>query len=187
MTPLIHADGVFTHSQDTPHFVADGEKESVSAIVLRAFCPEDSEAFRQLNEAWITRWFALEAEDVAILGDPQAHILEHGGQIVVAASGAEVVGCFALLPTRPGVLRLIRMTVLESYRGRGVGRMLLQRAIELARMAKAVKLVLETSGRLESAVHLYESAGFQRIPPEPGAPLPLSRADIFMELPLSYG
>jgi len=158
-----------------------------SEVTVRAYRPEDAKDFRELNEAWITRWFALEGEDVAVLGDPEEHILRPGGQIFVAAADSQVIGCFALLPTRPGVLRLIRMTVHETYRGRGVGRKLLEHAIAIARASRADKLVLETSGKLESAVHLYESAGFHRIAPDAGGQSPLSRADIFMEMPLSYG
>jgi ribosomal protein S18 acetylase RimI-like enzyme len=180
MTPLTLADRFGA--------AAESQSNSISSeVTVRAYRPEDAKDFRELNEAWITRWFALETEDVALLGDPEEHILRRGGQIFVAAAGLQVIGCFALLPTQPGVLRLIRMTVHETYRGRGVGRKLLEHAIAIARASRVDKLVLETSSKLESAVRLYESAGFHRIAPDPGGPSPLSRADIFMEMPLSYG
>jgi putative acetyltransferase len=178
MTPLKLADRLETDSGAAP---GTGE------VTVRAYRHADAKDFRELNEAWITRWFALEAEDIALLGDPEAHILRRGGQIFVAAAGLKVVGCFAVLPTLSGVLRLIRMTVLETYRGRGIGRKLLEHAITIARASRAQKLVLETSSKLESAVHLYKSAGFHTIAPEPGGPSTLLRADMFMEMPLSYG
>jgi hypothetical protein len=53
-------------------------------VLIRAFRPGDELAFRQLNEAWITRFFVLEAKDKATLGDPQKHILQPGGQILFA-------------------------------------------------------------------------------------------------------
>lgn len=165
----------------------DPTRSNSSEVTIRDYRPEDAKAFRELNEAWITRWFALEEEDIALLGDPEAHILQRGGQIFVAAAGPRVVGCFALLPTQPGILRLIRMTVDETYRGQGIGRNLLDHAIAVARGLRADKLVLETSSKLESAVHLYESVGFHRITPSHDDQGPLSRADIFMELSLSYG
>ena len=161
-------------------------KSGDARIVLRAFRPEDAEAFRRLNEAWILRWFVLEPEDVAMLEDPQTHILDRGGRIFVAECNHAVVGCFALLPWQHGVLRLIRMTVREDVRGHGVGRMLLEHAVATAREMRAPKLVLETSTKLESAVHLYQSVGFERITLDPNEPVPLARADVYMELPLRY-
>ena len=45
----------------------------------------------------------------------------------------------------------------------------------------ATLLTLATSRKLANAIHLYESIGFQHIPPEPS---PYSRADVFMEMSL---
>ncbi len=48
--------------------------------------PADAEAFRTLNEAWIERYFTLEDEDRAILGDPVGRIVEPAGRCSSHAS-----------------------------------------------------------------------------------------------------
>ncbi len=153
---------------------------------IRSFQTSDKEAFRTLNEAWISHYFALEPEDTELLSDPEAKILATGGHIFVAVAGQdkeeEVVGCFALLPLPGNTLRLARMTVREDQRGKGVGRRLLSHAILTAQALHARRLVLETSGKLESAVHLYQTAGFCFVPADAAGPRPLARADLYMEL-----
>ncbi len=155
-------------------------------IVIRPFRLEDASAFFSLNEAWISHWFALETEDLEMLRDPQTHVVAKGGRIYVADLRGTVVGCFALLPKPGGVLRLARMAVREDLRGQGLGRMLLMHAIATARALDAPRLVLETSRKLASAVHLYEAAGFRYVDPDPKEPA-LARADLYMELSLNDG
>lgn len=150
-------------------------------VEIRAFRPDDTAAFRQLNEAWITKYFALEAADVQVLNDPHTHIIQTGGHIFIVWSGEEPVGCCALLPRKDGVYELGKMAVAEHLRGQGIGRKLLDHTIAHARIIGARALTLGSSTKLPSAVHLYESAGFQHVPPEP---TPYARANVFMTLTL---
>jgi putative acetyltransferase len=53
--------------------------------------------------------------------------------------------------------------------------------VERARELGASMLYLETNCKLENAVHLYESLGFQHLPPKVS---PYVRANVFMELRL---
>lgn len=152
-------------------------------LLLRTFRPGDEPAFRQLNEDWIRKYFALEPADRKVLGDPRAHILDAGGQICIAELGGTIVGCCALVAIAPGELELAKMTVAESARGRGVGRRLLEFAIDEARRMGASRLCLESSRRVASAVHLYEELGFRHLP-APRHASQYARADVFMELPL---
>jgi GNAT superfamily N-acetyltransferase len=77
------------------------------------------------------------------------------------------------------------MAVTPSERGRGTGRRLIRAAIERARELGATSLFLGSNHRLEAAVSLYESAGFEHVPRERIGPLPYARADVFMELALA--
>lgn len=156
-------------------------------VILRSFRKGDGEAFRALNEQWITHYFRLEPQDLELLGDPETHILACGGKIIVAAQKEEVIGCCALLALGSGVFEVARLAVRVDHRGRGIGRSLLHCVIGIARVLKAPKLVLETSAILPDAVHLYESFGFRRVTPDRLLASPLARADLFMELTLSDG
>ncbi len=159
-------------------------------IEIRALLPgQDATAFRALNEEWITRYFTLEEKDREILGDPETHILEKGGHIFVVydlseAAGSEAIGCVALIPIAGGVYELSKMAIAPRLRGQGLGRRLLQYAIEQARLIGATSLFLGSSTRLENAVHLYESVGFRHVQPEALPPTPYTRANVFMQMML---
>jgi N-acetylglutamate synthase-like GNAT family acetyltransferase len=145
---------------------------------------EDATAFRTLNEEWITRYFTLEKMDRETLGDPEKKILEKGGYVFMAYAGELAVGCVALIPIGNGVYELSKMAVSPELRGLGIGRRLLQHAIAQAKRIGARSLFLGSNAKLENAVHLYESVGFRHVAPENIPPMPYTRANVFMELPL---
>ena len=154
-------------------------------VEIRSLAPDDdATAFRTLNEEWITRYFTLEAKDRETLNDPVNSILLKGGHIFVAYAGAEAVACVALIPMRDGVYELSKMAVSPHLRGRGIGRRLLQHALVQAKCLGAKSLFLGSNTRLKDAIHLYESVGFRHVKPEALPPMPYSRADVFMEMPL---
>jgi len=143
---------------------------------------EDSTAFRTLNEEWINRHFTLEAKDIQILGDPQTYILSKGGSIFMVYADAKPVGCVALIPMGNGVYELSKMAVAPTLRGQGIGRRLLQYAIDQAKSIGATSVFLGSSTKLANAVHLYEAIGFRHVAPNTLPPMPYTRADVFMEL-----
>ena len=59
---------------------------------------------------------------------------------------------------------LCKMAVEKRARCKGIGRMLMAAAIDLARDRGATELVLETSSKLVAAIKLYEKFGFERVP-----------------------
>jgi GNAT superfamily N-acetyltransferase len=151
-------------------------------LIVREFQPGDEEAFRTLNEEWITRYFVLEEKDSASLRDPHGKILDRGGRIFFAVRGNRAVGCCALVPMGAGEFEVAKMAVTESARGGGIGRKVLERVVAEARATGARRLYLETNHVLETAVHLYESVGFRHVPKERIIPSPYARADVYMEL-----
>jgi ribosomal protein S18 acetylase RimI-like enzyme len=56
------------------------------------------------------------------------------------------------------------MGVTPAYKGRGVGRLLMNAAIEFARERGKREIVLLTNSILAPALRLYESVGFERMP-----------------------
>jgi N-acetylglutamate synthase-like GNAT family acetyltransferase len=151
-------------------------------ILIRPFRSGDELAFRQLNEAWITRYFTLEAKDHAVLGDPQKYILQPGGQILFAQLADELVGCCALMRLDPESFEIAKMAVTESTQNRGLGKQLMQASIDLARKLGARRLYLETNSKLAPALRLYASFGFRTINDSSLPPSPYARADVRMEL-----
>jgi len=145
----------------------------------------DSSAFRSLNEEWITRYFVLEPKDRETLGDPENTILRKGGRIFIAYVQGKALGCVALIPMENGVYELSKMAVSPESRGLGIGRKVLEYAIAQARELGAKSLFLGSNSVLKSAVHLYESIGFRHVPQEKLPDMHYSRANVFMETPLT--
>jgi putative acetyltransferase len=154
-------------------------------VTIRALRPgDDGTAFRTLNEEWITRHFTLEPKDREVLGDPESTILAKGGHIFILEAEGEPAGCVALIPMGDGIFELSKMAVSPNLRGMGLGRRLIEHTIAHARKIGATRLFLGSSTKLANAIHLYESVGFRHVPPAHLPPMPYTRADVFMDLPL---
>lgn len=121
-------------------------------------------AFRDLNLAWISKYFVVEERDERDLSDPDTRIIAPGGHILIAELGDEVVGTCALVREDEGVYELAKMTVSESARGLGVGRALGEAAIAHARAVGARRIELLTNSALAPAISLYHSLGFVDVP-----------------------
>jgi ribosomal protein S18 acetylase RimI-like enzyme len=127
------------------------------------FAPEHAEAFRMLNEAWISKYFAIEAKDREVLDDPHGKIVAQGGRIFMAIKDAEPVGCVALIRMADGGYEVAKMTVAETLRGSGLGRVLMQRCIDAGAEMRAPRLYLETNSSLAPALGLYRAMGFEEV------------------------
>jgi ribosomal protein S18 acetylase RimI-like enzyme len=103
-----------------------------------------------------------------------------GVMLVVVAPEGKVVGTAAVRRLAPGVVELKRMWLRPACRGRGIARVLMDRCLEEARALGARVLRLDSERRLEAAVRLYRSYGFEEISDYNRNP----RADVWMELRL---
>ena len=153
-------------------------------LTIREFQSGDETSFRKLNEEWITRYFRIEPKDEEALLDPQSSILASGGRIFFAVSEGQCIACCALVARGANEFEVAKMAVAPDHRGNGVGRKLLEAVIAAARASGTRRLYLETNRVLAPAIRLYQSIGFQHIPPSRVVPSPYARADIYMEMTL---
>ena len=143
-------------------------------ITITPFAPHHAAAFRDLNTAWIERFFTLEPEDRRLLDDPAGAILQPGGYIAMATlvprhdpqAPPEPVGTCALLPLPDDPdypFELVKMAVAPHAQGLGIGealgRHVLAKAVELG----ARTVYLETNPVLAAAVGLYRKLGFREV------------------------
>ena len=142
------------------------------------FQPRHADAWRSLNEDWISRHFAVEAKDREVLDDPHGKVLARGGHIFMAERDGEPVGCVALLALDDGGFEVAKMTVVEAARGAGLGRALLQHCIDRASALGAPRLYLETNAKLAPALALYRAMGFVEVE---GGASEYARCDVWME------
>ncbi len=100
---------------------------------------------------------------------------------VLVAVGPELLGCVTFVPDSsspwaellgPGEAGVRMLAVDPSAQGRGVGRALLSACIERARQLGRAALFLHSTPWMEVAHHLYESAGFVRLPERDWFPVP---------------
>jgi putative acetyltransferase len=157
----------------------------MSAVLVRGFRSDDANAFRDLNLAWVEAYFTVEAEDRAQLEDPQTHILDQGGAILIAELDGDVVGTVGLVPGHgDGVLELIKMSARSDVQGKGIGRALMDAAIVQARRMGASKIWLETNTILAAALALYRKSGFRELSGDELTETPYDRCNCQLVLEL---
>ncbi len=131
---------------------------SHDSVRIVDYDPRWRDDFARLNLEWLERWFTVEAADRETLGDPEGHILGHGGRILFALvstdTGDRAVGTVALKHEGNGTYELTKMAVEPDHRGAGIGRKLMEQALETYRAINGRVLYLETNTRLEPAIAL---------------------------------
>ena len=85
------------------------------------------------------------------------------GLFVLAWIDNNLVGTGALMPEDKGVVRVVRMSVLESYRRQGIGNIILDYLISQARSMGCHMIVAETTSTWTDAIGFYEDYGFNLI------------------------
>ena len=139
---------------------------------------ELSIVIKKLNYEWLEKYFKVEKGDFIALSNPQTEIIDKGGFIYFAKRNAEIVGTVSLLKKSDTVFELGKMAVTENAQGLGIGKILVEHCLTVAKEKNMEKLVLYSNTKLASAIHLYEKYGFTEIELEYGL---YERANIKME------
>ncbi len=100
------------------------------------------------------------------------------GVVLIAYRDNKPVGCGAVRRLDQDTVELLRMYVLPSARGTGLGKMLLESMEAEARDLGVSRMVLEAGDRQPDALGLYRSRGYVEIEPWLDDPNPHS---VFME------
>lgn len=137
------------------------------------------EAFKRLNVEWITTYFKLEEADYELLDHARENIIDKGGHILFALYKGRPVGTCALVKLDDNTFELSKMAVSPEAKGKGIGLMLGNAVIALAKKADAKRLYLESNTLLKPAINLYNKLGFRKIT---GISSPYERSNIHMEL-----
>ena len=94
------------------------------------------------------------------------------GIIYMVETEGKVVGMGALRELKEGVGEIKRMYIRPKYRGRGLGKKLLQKLMEKAKEFGYTTLRLDTADFMIVAQNIYRSAGFKEIEEYPGCETP---------------
>ena len=151
-------------------------KKNVVEIIV--FSEELSEPIKTLNYEWLEKYFRIEEGDVASLSDPQKHIIDKGGHIYYAKLDGEIVGTASLLKKSETVYELGKLAVSDKAQGHGIGTILIEHCLNIAKQKQITTLILYSNTTLQSAIHLFRKYGFEEVELESGV---YERANIKME------
>jgi len=105
------------------------------------------------------------------------------GRLLLAFDNNEVAGCIALRRIGDDVCEMKRLFVRSDFRGKGLGRTLVEMIIAEAKEIGYQKIRLDTlPPKMNQAIALYRSLGFREIEPYYPNPVPGAK---FMELDLT--
>jgi len=152
----------------------------MKALSIVDFHPDYAPKFKELNVAWLQKYFYVEPKDSYLLEHCEESIINKGGYILFAKLENKIVGCLSYIPNENGDFELGKMAVDEAHHGQNIGQQLLTYGLEFAKNKGWKKVILYSSTKLPSALHIYRKFGFVEIPLE--ADLPYARSDIKMEL-----
>ncbi|MEC2343727.1 GNAT family N-acetyltransferase [Paenibacillus barengoltzii] len=103
--------------------------------------------------------------DLLLLADPSqemiAEYLQRGQCYVGLDEREQIIAVIVLLPTRPGTLEIINIAVREAFQGRGIGKKLIQFAMDQAREKNAKTIEIGTGNSSVGQLLLYQKCGFR--------------------------
>ncbi|MBY6052878.1 GNAT family N-acetyltransferase [Cytobacillus firmus] len=102
--------------------------------------------------------------NLLLLADPSIEFIKgyvNRGETYFAEINGEAVGVYILLATRPGTCEIINIAVSEKYQGEGIGRKLLEHAIELAFQGGYKTLEIGTGNSSIGQLAFYQKCGFR--------------------------
>ena len=139
-------------------------------ISFRHLAREDNKAIADLIRS-VFREFGI-ARPGTVYFDPTTDDLftlfsTMGSEYWIAEDEGKIIGGCGVFPTPglpDGCAELQKLYLLGSYRGKGIGKALMEKTFESARRLGYKQLYLESLPELGRAISLYEKAGFKNIP-----------------------
>ena len=135
--------------------------------------------FKRMNLDYLDKYNLTESHDMIILDNPEETVIKSGGFIWLAKAGDEIVGTVGIMPEGHGIFELIKMCVTESWRGRGISKLLMETCLQKVKELGGEKLFLFSNHQLQTALKLYTKYGFKNVEVTDS---PFETADVKMEL-----
>jgi glucosamine-phosphate N-acetyltransferase len=131
----------------------------MSSIIIKRLTIDDYNEFLPLINEFRTTMFRQE-EFVE-----QLKHIEQNSEIYVAECDSKLIGCATILYEKKFIHNMATLAhiedvcVKEEYKGRGIGKMLIHKLIEQAKINKCYKIVLDCS---EETSRFYSSCNFEK-------------------------
>ncbi len=137
-------------------------------IKIVDYRPGHQSYFEKLNRAWIEKLFTMEPVDEFVLTHPEEAILKNGGAILMAEYKGAVAGTVGLRKVDSFTYEFTKMAVDENFRRLGIAEAICYASFKKAKQLGAKQVILYSNTLNAGAIKLYEKAGFQHVPVEPG-------------------
>lgn len=152
--------------------------------IIRAHSADHIELVRELfkeYEAWLEIDLCFQNFEKELAELPGEYV-PTDGRLLLAIQNGRVAGCIALREIEAGICEMKRLFVRAEFRGKGLGRKLVDAIIREAREIGYERMRLDTlPGKMDEAIALYRSLGFEEIESYYRNPVPGAK---FMELDL---
>lgn len=144
-------------SATSGNFATDNLTTDIQMIEIQALTSFDETCYSQLENL-----MAQLTQNSRLTPEKLSDVLEHA-HLFMAKDGDKIVGCATLCPffSPTGRKASIEDVVVSAeYRGKGIGRKLVEAAIEKAKASAPITLQLTSRPTRVAANRLYQSMGF---------------------------
>lgn len=140
------------------------------SITIRKIAADDNAAAAEMIRT-ILREFKIDRPGTVYTDpttDQLSKLFEHPESAYwLAEEDGEIIGGCGIYPTTglpEGCVELVKLYTAASARGKGVGKMLMQKSIESAQHFGYNEIYLESFPELTTAISMYKKAGFITLP-----------------------
>ena len=136
----------------TEYIIAKTDDEYIHAALL----------FKEYA-AWLNIDLSFQRFDEELLEIKTMYGLADGG-IILCKNQDEFIGCVGIRKIDSNIAELKRMYIKQAWQKQGIGKKLLEKAIELPRAFNYTIIRLDTLNYMTPAIKLYMDYGFYEIP-----------------------
>jgi ribosomal protein S18 acetylase RimI-like enzyme len=113
---------------------------------------------------WLDQDLSYQNIDDELSNFPEKY-KEPFGAFIIAKIDENIIGCVGLKKLDDKICEMKRLYVRDSFKGKGIGKLLTEKIIEEARKKNYNKIRLDTFKKMEAALGIYYKIGFQKIAP----------------------
>jgi putative acetyltransferase len=137
-------------------------QSKMKGLRIKAYEDKFHKQFRDISSDWLLKYDLYEDSDSQLLDHPQEY-LDRGASIFLAHLKDEIVGTVSINPISRSVCEILKLGVVDTYKGFGIGEKLMRLCIETCQEKEVELITLETNSKLESAIRLYAKLGFVHV------------------------
>ena len=113
---------------------------------------------------WLNQDLCFQNIDDELNNFPQKY-KEPEGTFIIAKTNNIIIGCVGIRKMENKICEMKRLFVNDNYKGKGIGKKLVEKIIEEAKIKNYKKIRLDTLNTMKTALDIYYKNGFYIIEP----------------------